>query len=320
MLLVRARPTSMISGHLVQLGVLALLLAGCANRPPLPPQAILLNDQGIRYLARGNLEPAEARFQLALEYNPRFVEALCNLALVELERGNFDRASQLLRRALRANENIAQPYHGLGVLAERRGDRTAAADHYRAALAVDPGFIPARLNLARLLFEAHHYYHAKDEFTKLTELCPDCREAQVGLAETLIQLGRRDEAETLIEMLAPRFPDYPPLEVLEARVELRRGQTESAVRRLTPLTAGGDATAALALSWLAVAELIRHRPRAAIGAAKRALALDTSSRVARHALEAALQQLDRPAHWPATRGRQSERESGRVPEATINEE
>src|SRR5690606_37667599 len=197
----------MTLGQLARFSLVALLHAGCSSRPPLPPEAIELNDEGIGYLASADLETADTRFRLALEYNPHFVEALVNLGLVELERGNFTRAGQLLQRARRINEHVAHPHHGLGVLDERVGDREGAAAHYRDALAVDPGFAPARLNLARLLFDANDLYHAKAEFAKLTQVAPGLAEAHAGLAETLIRLGRRREAEQVVQTQAPRFPE-----------------------------------------------------------------------------------------------------------------
>jgi tetratricopeptide (TPR) repeat protein len=297
----------MTLGPAARVSLVALLHLGCASRPPLPPEAITLNDQGIQFLARGELETADARFRLALEYNPRFVEALVNLGLVELERGNFTRAGQLLDRARRINEHVAQPHHGLGVLAERMGDREAAAVHYRSALEVDPGFAPARLNLARLLFDANELYHAKEEFSKLIQVTPNIAEAYAGLAETLIRLGRPREAERIVESQARRFPESSELQVLLARSELKSGKTDEAVRRLGALTERGDADAALAFSWLAVAELARSRPEYAIGAAKRALALDADSRVARLALRTALAALGDPraSEWGGPRTRPS---------------
>ncbi len=288
----------MTLGQATRFSLAALLHVCCSSRPPLPPQAIALNDEGIGYLAVGDLETADTRFRLALEYNPHFVEALVNLGLVELERGNFSRAGQLLERARRINEHVAQPHHGLGVLAERVGDREDAAAHYRAALAVDPGFAPTRLNLARVLFDANELYHAKAEFAKLTQVAPDLAEGHAGLAETLIRLGRRREAERIVQSQASRFPESTGLQVLLARSELRSKQIARAVQRLNHIALRGDGDAALAYSWLAIAELAQGRPAHAVGAAKRALALDADSRVARHALAAALTELG-AVHAPA---------------------
>lgn len=73
--------------------VVALLaIVGCTHPALLPPKAIDLNREGARALAVGNLELAEARVALALEYNPRFTEAWVNLGLVELRRDNIERA------------------------------------------------------------------------------------------------------------------------------------------------------------------------------------------------------------------------------------
>ena len=69
---------------------------GCKGAAPLPAKAVELNRQGAAALEAGDLETADARFALALEYNPRFVEALCNQGLVELQRGNFRQARRLL--------------------------------------------------------------------------------------------------------------------------------------------------------------------------------------------------------------------------------
>src|SRR4051812_49530539 len=88
---------------------IAVSLLGCAGAAPLPPKAIALNRAGAEALAEGDLETADARLSLALEYSPRFVEALVNQGLVELQRGNFDRARELFTRARRLNPDVAQP-------------------------------------------------------------------------------------------------------------------------------------------------------------------------------------------------------------------
>jgi tetratricopeptide (TPR) repeat protein len=277
------------------LAVLPLLLPTCTGTAPLPPKAVALNRAGAEALARGDLETADARLSLALEYSPRFVEALVNQGLVELQRGNFDRARELFLRARRLNEDVAQPHHALGVLAERQARPDLASRHYYDALEVDPGFQPARTNLARLLFDAGLLEEALIQYKRLAEVTPASSEAPIGLAETLLRLGRIEEAEAITRAARQRFPDVPELTVLEARSLLRRGQIESAIQLLTPLGYGRDEIAASALSWLATAELLRDRPRSAIGAAERALALEPSSPVATYAMAQALEALGDPA-------------------------
>src|SRR5437016_2981050 len=116
----------------------AALSIACAGTAPLAPKAVDLNRAGTEALAHGDLETAEARFALALEYHPRFVEALTNLGLVEMQRGNLARARLHFERARRINADLAQPHHALGVLSERERHPDVAAEHYRDALKVDP--------------------------------------------------------------------------------------------------------------------------------------------------------------------------------------
>ncbi|HKY39400.1 MAG TPA: tetratricopeptide repeat protein [Polyangiaceae bacterium] len=274
---------------------ISLWLQACSGVAPLPPKAVALNRAGAEALARGDLETADARLSLALEYSPRFVEALVNQGLVELQRGNFDRARELLLRARRLNEDVAQPHHALGVLAEREARPDLASRHYHDALAVDPGFEPARANLARLLFDAGMLEEALVQYRRLAEAAPSSPEPAVGLAEALLRLGRVEEAEAIIRKARERFPEVPELAVLAARSLLRQGQLEDAVRLLTPLAYGRDEVAASALSWLATAELLRGQPRLAVGAAERALALQPDSPVASYVMAQAFEALGDPA-------------------------
>lgn len=267
----------------------------CSGAAPLPAKAIALNRAGAEALALGDLETADARLNLALEYSPRFVEALVNQGLVELQRGNFERASELLRRARRLNADVAQPHHALGILAERQARPDQASRHYYDALAVDPGFAPARANLARLLFDAGMLEEALVQFKRLSEVAPDSPEAAQGLAETLLRLGRIDEAEAITRAARERFPDSAELTVLAARSLLRQGKLERAIELLSPLGYGRDEVAANALGWLATAELLRGRPQLAVGAAKRALELEPSSPVATYAMAEALEALGDPS-------------------------
>jgi tetratricopeptide (TPR) repeat protein len=256
---------------------------------------VALNRAGAEALAKGDLETADARFSLALEYSPRFVEALVNQGLLELQRGNFERARELLMRARRLNADVAQPHHALGILAERQARPDEASRHYYEALAVDPGFAPSRANLARLLFDAGMLDEALIQFKRLSEVAPDSPEAAQGLAETLLRLSRVEEAEAVTRSAHERFPDSPELTVLAARSLLRQGNIARAVELLSPLGYGKDDVAANALGWLATAELLRGQPRLAVGAAKRALELEPSSPVATYAMAQALEALGDPA-------------------------
>jgi tetratricopeptide (TPR) repeat protein len=276
---------------------LVALLAACKSAVPLPEKAVALNTAGIAALAQGDLETADARFSLALEYSPEFVDALVNLGLTELQRGNFERARQLFTRARRLNRDIAQPHHALGVLAERERRPDRASAHYYEALRVDPGFSPARANLGRLLFADGALEEALVQFKRLVEVAPDEVSGHSGLCETLLRLGRASEADAVLKA-TDRLGDAPELELLRARAALRRGDVEQAVALLSPLSRRRDDLGVAALGFLATAELSRGRPRHAVGAAQRALELDPEASVAVYVLALSLAELGAPDARP----------------------
>jgi tetratricopeptide (TPR) repeat protein len=253
---------------------LASALEGCGGTAPLPPAAIALNAAGAEALAAGDLEAATASLEVALEYNPEFVEALSNLGLVELTRGNFARALQLLERAVRLNPEVVQPHHGLGVLAEREHRPDLASRHYREALRLDPGFAPARANLARLLLQSGHVEHALVQYRKLRQVAPGSMSGASGYVECLLLLARIDEAKAELAHALGQFGEAAPLVLLQARLWVHAARLDSARQLLLPLAQGRDDYAVEANAWLGVIALSDGEAELALDAARRALALD----------------------------------------------
>jgi Tfp pilus assembly protein PilF len=265
---------------------LGMSCAACATTPPLPAAALALNAAGARAVANGELAVAEAQLSVALEYSPRFVEAWVNLGYVELARGNFEQARRDFLRARDLNQDIAAPHHALGLLEDEQGRGEEAERHYRAALKVDPGFAPSRANLARRLFDRGQYENAREQFERLIGVAPDSIEGWVGEAETLRQLGRVSQAESVVGRARERFGDIPALRLLRARERMDRGDWLEAEALLAPLTGGSDAaSASSAWAWIAVARIGRGEVNGASQAARAALAINREETVARYALQ-----------------------------------
>ncbi len=271
---------------LARVGCLACLAAAaCTAAVPLPAEALALNAAGARAISEGQLSLAEARLSVALEYNPRFVEAWVNLGYVELGRGNFEQARRDFLRARDLNQDIAAPHHALGLLADEQGRGAEAERHYRAALKVDPGFAPARANLARRLFARGQYEDAREQFERLMAVAPEAIEGWVGDAETLRQLGRPSQAEGVVARAGARFGDVPALRLLRAREQVERGEWQEAEALLAPLVGSPDtARACAAWAWIAIARIGRRDLDGASEAARAALSIDRDDAVARYAL------------------------------------
>lgn len=267
---------------------------GCAGSTPLPPRAVALNALGAMALQEGDLEAAGARLELALEYNPEFVEAVTNLGLVELQRGNLTRARQLLSRAKRLNPDLAEPHHGLGVLSEREYRPDLAQAHYQAALAVDPGFVPARSNLAALFLADALYEDALLQFRRLYEVAPESVLGHRGLAESLLALQRFDEAFAVVEAALSEFPGDPGLCISLGRLALQAGDVPQTLEILAPIALLEDDYGASARAWSAVGFLTVGQTERAVGAAQSALGLVPDHPLATYALAVGLDALDAP--------------------------
>jgi tetratricopeptide (TPR) repeat protein len=280
------------------------LATGCAGTVPLPKKALALNAAGAEALARGDLSTAEARLSVALEYSPRFVEAWVNLGYVELRRGNFEQARRDFVKARSLNKDLPAPHHALGLLADEQGDGEEAEHGYRRALEVDPGFGPARANLARRLFGRGQYENAREQFQRLREVAPGEVDGWAGEAECLRALGREVEAEQLVVLARERLGDAPALLVLAARARLARGDWDEAEALLARVVGDRDRErAGTAWAWMAVARVGRGDRDGARQAALAALAVDREDPVARYALALAAE-LSAGTGTPSPPGRE----------------
>jgi tetratricopeptide (TPR) repeat protein len=244
---------------------------------------------GALALAAGDVETAEARFALAIEYHPRFTEAWVNLGLVEMSRGNRVLAKKDFEKARDLNDDLPAPHHALGLLFDRGGQSAIAEHHYREALKVDPGFAPARANLGRILFRRGAFDDAREQFERLTEVAPESMEGWAGLTESLLRLGREDDADEALARGRARIGDVPELLVLVARQLLRRRAFAAAEALLAPLTFHADPERqGTAWSWISVARLGEGRVDDAVAAAREALLAGGPDPLATYALRAAL--------------------------------
>jgi tetratricopeptide (TPR) repeat protein len=280
------------SGSAVRLGVMKMLgvltawsFVACSSAVRLPAKAVELNTAGAQALLRGDLSAAEACLSVALEYSARFVEAWVNLGYVELRRGNFEQAGRDFAKARDLNQDIPAPHHALGLLADKEGRGEEAEKSYRAAIRVDPGFAPARANLARRLFARGQYEDAREQFQRLERVAPDSVTGWTGEAEALLQLGRDADAEGVVARARERFGDAPELLLLVGRERLARGEWDDAEQALAPLVGDADRSrACAALAWIAVGRVGRGDGPGALAAARAALAIDPGNETARFAL------------------------------------
>jgi tetratricopeptide (TPR) repeat protein len=139
----------------ILLSLMMALLGGCAvPKPKLTPDmnAIKLVDAGTLALRQGRLKQAEAAFNMALEISP-LPAAIDGLGCVAFLRGDLDTAQRYFLMAYKRDPKYANALGNLALVYERQGDMAAARRIYERALREGPKNYRARNNFAVMLYE-----------------------------------------------------------------------------------------------------------------------------------------------------------------------
>ncbi len=117
----------------------AAMKAGAVDflQKPLDPGGV--HDVLSRILQGPNTDPPVWNYEYYLVMAKRSISA-----------GEFDTARVYAKKAIFLDHQRPQAYNILGCIREVKGDRLGADKNYRLALEVDPTYIPAQKNLARL--------------------------------------------------------------------------------------------------------------------------------------------------------------------------
>jgi tetratricopeptide (TPR) repeat protein len=118
-----------------------------------PESALEWFERGCRLdAAPATLDEAAAAYQRAIDADPDFADAHCNLGAIHHQRGASEAARGHYERALRCDPAHVEANLNLAALLEEAERLEAALAHYKAALRADPMHTDAHLATA-LLYE-----------------------------------------------------------------------------------------------------------------------------------------------------------------------
>lgn len=131
----------------------APLARPCEDGAADPETALEWFEQGCRLDGRHEtLGEAAAAYRRAIEADPDFADAHCNLGAVHHQLGRRAEARACYERALACDPGHVEAHLNLASLAEEEDRREAALAHYKAALRADPLRAETHLAVA-LLYE-----------------------------------------------------------------------------------------------------------------------------------------------------------------------
>jgi len=153
---------------------------------------------GATYQRQGDINRAESEFKAALEIDPKYEEALFNLALLRTERDSSD-ARALVQRAIEIDPEYAAAHRELGVLFQKEGDLEKGEYHLRRALDLDPANYWAQMYLANLLGVQGRNAEAEQTYRFATTSHPEIKEGIEIFARFLDSIGKTKEAAAVRE-------------------------------------------------------------------------------------------------------------------------
>jgi predicted Zn-dependent protease len=110
------------------------------------------DEKRARKIDKRLLKEAVAEYMMVLKKDPRYPQALSNLATALSDLGDLRQARALLERALKVDPNYKEARNNLGIVLAQQNDNVRASAELMRAVQLDAKFAAAHFNLA-LVFE-----------------------------------------------------------------------------------------------------------------------------------------------------------------------
>ena len=172
-----------------------------------PYFADVFNMLGVINHTSGQFNDAVHFFEKALEINPKYTEALLNLAVLYNDLGDYKKARQLYSKVQAKSKEhkgskmdpfirakLANRHADVGDIYEGIGFYREAIEEYNKALKLAPNFHDIRCKLAICLREMRKFSEAVKEFRKVIKSNPRYHYAQVQLGVTQYASGKIKDA------------------------------------------------------------------------------------------------------------------------------
>ncbi len=210
--------------------VLILFAAACLPIH-VPQPARDFNAQCAERLSAGALVEAKVLCEHALEYQPRYWDALNNLGLIHHARGETAAARRCFLDALHAFPDLAQASNNLAVLALEAGHPKEALGYLEHALRVNPEYLEARDNQGLAYLALHDLDAAENAWRHQLVSAPQLASAHANLGAVELERQHPAEAAAWFEkavLLDPRFARaWKGLGAARARLGLHEAAREA---------------------------------------------------------------------------------------------
>jgi putative PEP-CTERM system TPR-repeat lipoprotein len=172
-----------------------------------PKAAGVRTSLGLSKLAQGDQARGLKELELAATLDPKSAEA--SVALIQTQMGlkQYDKALETVAVLEKQQPDNPQVHNLKAVVYQGKGDIAKARAALEKAVALQPAFLPAVANLARLDLQDKQPDAAKGRFLKVLEKDKNNAEAMTALAELAMVQNRPDETTSWLEKASNANPE-----------------------------------------------------------------------------------------------------------------
>ena len=164
-------------------------------------------NRGNVLLADTHIDEARVAYQQAIACDPSYAAAHFNLGNLNCRVGDYERAIGNYQLACNINPNFADAFVAMANVFDRLGRPSEATQCYERALAINPAYAEVHFNLGLLQAAAGQHEGAASSLRRAIELRPDFGAAHYALGKVWIGMARLDMAETSLRQALSVMPD-----------------------------------------------------------------------------------------------------------------
>lgn len=204
----------------------------------------------------GQRNEAMEYYQKTIDLNQYFTDAWLQLGGMMVDGGEMKAAEIYYRRALRITPGLEPARLALANIAERENNYNRAIEIYKGLVADNPRAIVYLNNLANAYLKLRRINDAEKLFARAQAIDPDSQFTAINYSDFLMEMGRNDEAKTVLERFIAVHPGIASAYYNLAIACHRSGNLNSAVLNYRKAV---EADPAMQEAWINLVMLLLDR-------------------------------------------------------------
>ncbi|MCL2156125.1 MAG: tetratricopeptide repeat protein [Leptospirales bacterium] len=178
----------------------------------------------IRFLAAhnhwklGNIESASAHFRRCMAIDKSKVDPYIDISIMYVEKGRLNEAISVIEDGLKIKED-PMLFWVLGRVHYKKGNYLRAKELLERANSIEPDFYFSYNDLGIVLMKLRKFGDANAAFTVALAIQPDSAEINYNIAQSLLMLGKNNEALDYAKRALELDSDNESIKNLNKRIE-----------------------------------------------------------------------------------------------------